>query len=64
MAEREKKSQRRRGVVEAEAKTTTKGAERGQQIKEDLDKLVDEIDAVLEKNAEEFVQNYVQRGGE
>jgi ubiquitin-like protein Pup len=25
---------------------------------------VDEIDSVLEENAEEFVKNYVQRGGE
>jgi len=25
---------------------------------------VDEIDDVLEENAEEFVKNYVQRGGE
>jgi len=25
---------------------------------------VDEIDDVLEKNAEEFVKNYVQKGGQ
>jgi ubiquitin-like protein Pup len=25
---------------------------------------VDEIDEVLEENAEEFVKNYVQRGGQ
>lgn len=30
----------------------------------DLDALLDEIDAVLEENAEEFVKNYVQKGGE
>ena len=64
MAEREKKTQSRREVVEAEVKTTTKAAGRGQEIKKDLDKLMDEIDDVLEKNAEEFIQNYVQRGGE
>ncbi len=29
-----------------------------------MDSLMDEIDAVLEENAEEFVKNYVQRGGE
>ena len=28
-----------------------------------MDALVDEIDEVLEENAEEFVKNYVQRGG-
>ena len=64
MAGQEKKTQRRREAVEAEAKTTTKPAERGERIKKDLDKVMDEIEDVLEENAEEFVQNYVQRGGE
>lgn len=30
----------------------------------DMDNLIEEIDGVLEQNAEEFVKNYVQRGGE
>jgi ubiquitin-like protein Pup len=30
----------------------------------DLDALLDEIDAVLEPDAEEFVRGYVQKGGE
>ncbi len=38
--------------------------EKGKQMKEDIDKLLDEIDSVLEENAEEFVKNYVQKGGE
>ena len=33
-------------------------------LKADLDDLLDEIDEVLEENAEEFVRNYVQKGGE
>jgi ubiquitin-like protein Pup len=37
---------------------------KGEELKEEMDNLVDEIDAVLEENAEEFVKNYVQRGGE
>ena len=41
-----------------------KMAKTGDELKEDLDALVDEIDAVLEENAEEFVKNYVQRGGQ
>ncbi len=32
--------------------------------KEHSDELLDEIDALLEDNAAEFVANYVQRGGE
>ncbi len=31
---------------------------------EAIDDLLDEIDAVLEENSEEFVRNYVQKGGE
>ena len=41
-----------------------KMAKKGEDLKEEMDSLVDEIDAVLEENAEEFVKNYVQRGGE
>ncbi len=39
-------------------------AKRGEELKEEMDTLIDEIDEVLEENAEEFVKNYVQRGGE
>jgi len=34
------------------------------QLKADLDDLLDEIDIVLEENAEEFVRSYVQKGGQ
>jgi ubiquitin-like protein Pup len=43
---------------------SAKIAKKGEKLKEDMDALVDEIDEVLEENAEEFVKNYVQRGGE
>ncbi len=36
----------------------------GEKLRDDMDALIDEIDEVLEENAEEFVKNYVQRGGE
>ena len=39
-------------------------SERGEKLKGELDDLLDEIDEVLEENAEEFVRNYVQKGGE
>jgi ubiquitin-like protein Pup len=29
-----------------------------------MDDLLDEIDEVLESNAEEFVKSYIQKGGE
>jgi ubiquitin-like protein Pup len=31
---------------------------------EDVDELLDEIDEVLETNAEEFMRSFVQKGGE
>lgn len=36
----------------------------GEKIKAELDDLLDEIDEVLESNAEDFVKSYVQKGGE
>jgi prokaryotic ubiquitin-like protein Pup len=37
---------------------------RGDDVAGKIDDLLDEIDSVLEENAEEFVKNYVQKGGE
>jgi ubiquitin-like protein Pup len=48
----------------SETRPASNMKERGETIKEDLDRIIDEIDEVLEENAEEFVKNYVQRGGE
>ena len=35
-----------------------------QRAENDIDSILDEIDDVLEANAEDFVRNYVQKGGE
>jgi ubiquitin-like protein Pup len=37
---------------------------KGKRIGEELDRLLDELDGVLEENAEEFVASYVQQGGQ
>ena len=39
-------------------------AERKEQLDEDIDAILDEIDDVLETNAEDFVKSYVQKGGQ
>jgi ubiquitin-like protein Pup len=68
MAEQE---QKRKGSSTRSTETETEveeaapaSSERGEKIKADLDDLLDEIDEVLEDNAEEFVRNYVQKGGQ
>ena len=37
---------------------------KGQELKDDIDAMLDEIDAVLIANAQEFVDSYRQQGGE
>lgn len=51
--------------VEVDEVVVTPGtAERAARLKGELDDLLDEIDEVLETNAEEFVKSYIQKGGE
>jgi prokaryotic ubiquitin-like protein Pup len=67
MAERELKRrpapQRQAEQTEAE-KEAPQTSEKGEKLKAEIDDILDEIDEVLEDNAEEFVRNYVQKGGE
>jgi prokaryotic ubiquitin-like protein Pup len=39
-------------------------AERHEKLTEDVDAILDEIDDVLESNAEDFVRAFVQKGGQ
>ena len=48
-------------VVEEAAPASS---ESGEKLKAELDDLLDEIDGVLESNAEDFVKSYVQKGGQ
>jgi prokaryotic ubiquitin-like protein Pup len=65
MAEREQKRkpapQKQDDAVVEDAPATS---EKGEKIKAELDDLLDEIDSVLEDQAEEFVRSYVQKGGQ
>jgi ubiquitin-like protein Pup len=66
MAERELKRRPQTAPREETAPEETEApvAGQGEKLKAELDDLLDEIDEVLEENAEEFVRNYVQKGGE
>ncbi len=46
------------------AGSTGAGQERREKLAEETDDLLDEIDDVLEENAEDFVRAYVQKGGQ
>ncbi len=39
-------------------------AERHEKLTEDVDAILDDIDDVLESNAEDFVRAFVQKGGQ
>ena len=39
-------------------------AERKDALDDDVDAILDEIDDVLETNAEDFVKSFIQKGGE
>ena len=39
-------------------------ADRKERLDEDVDAILDEIDDVLEENAEDFVRSFVQKGGQ
>lgn len=66
MAERERmqRGTGERADAEVEVEETPAQSEAGERLKAELDDLLDEIDEVLETNAEDFVRSFVQKGGQ
>ena len=64
MPERERKQKPAPKDREQVVEETSAPSEKGEKLKEDIDDLLDEIDTVLEDNAEDFVRNYIQKGGQ
>jgi ubiquitin-like protein Pup len=50
--------------VDASVEANADVAERHEKLTEDVDAILDEIDDVLETNAEDFVRAFVQKGGQ
>jgi ubiquitin-like protein Pup len=46
------------------AASTEASVAQGERLKAEMDDILDEIDDVLETNAEDFVKSYIQKGGE
>jgi ubiquitin-like protein Pup len=57
-------SRREQEVEQTEAVDTSDVQERVGKLTDDVDALLDEIDDVLETNAEDFVKGFVQKGGQ
>ena len=65
MAERTQKQKQAPSRTEEEVtEAAPASTEQGEKLKAELDGLLDEIDEVLESNAEDFVKSYVQKGGQ
>lgn len=63
----EKKDQRKVKATDKEDKKTEDNPvdnEKAEKLKGDMDKLLDEIDDILEEEGQDFIKSYVQRGGE
>ncbi|MEN9507198.1 MAG: prokaryotic ubiquitin-like protein Pup [Actinomycetota bacterium] len=64
MAERTQKSKPTPSRADDEVVDAPSASATGEKLKAELDDLLDEIDDVLETNAEDFVKSYVQKGGQ
>ena len=60
----QRKTQKRSGGGSDDEAGQVTSTSKGEKLKEEMDDILDEIDSVLEENAEEFVKSYVQKGGE
>ena len=64
MAEREQKKKSGTERETEDVQDVPEASESGEKLKADIDDLLDEIDNVLETNAEDFVKSYIQKGGQ
>ena len=64
MAERVQKQKSNSERASEEVVSSEASTKQGEKLKAELDDLLDEIDDVLESNAEDFVKSYIQKGGE
>ena len=62
----EQKQPRKSDDAEEQVETAPESdvAERKEALDDDVDAILDEIDDVLESNAEDFVKSFIQKGGE
>jgi ubiquitin-like protein Pup len=64
MAEREQIKRSGNPSESEQVEELPETSESGEKLKSEMDDLLDEIDEVLETNAEDFVKSYIQKGGQ
>ena len=65
MAQEQKQPRKSSETDEAtQAAPETDVSERKEALDDDIDAILDEIDEVLESNAEDFVKSFIQKGGQ
>jgi len=64
MTEREQKRRQTPSQPEETVEELPAVSKQGDKLKAELDELLDDIDEVLEENAEDFVRSYIQKGGQ
>ncbi len=64
MTEREQKRRQTPSQPEETVEELPATSKQGDKLKAELDELLDDIDEVLEENAEDFVRSYIQKGGQ
>lgn len=62
-AEQRRSTRRDEDTADVEAPSAT-STEDKEALDSDVDAILDEIDEVLEENAEDFVKSFVQKGGQ
>jgi prokaryotic ubiquitin-like protein Pup len=60
----QRRTQRKTGGEDEDDAGQVRSASKTEKLKEEMDDILDEIDSVLEENAEEFIKSYVQKGGQ
>jgi ubiquitin-like protein Pup len=64
MSEQQRKTPRKKDEADEQVQAEQIDSARKEQLDDDVDAILDDIDAVLEENAEEFVRGFVQKGGQ
>jgi ubiquitin-like protein Pup len=62
--EHQQRSRSTEDVIDEAPTASAEIAERKDALDADIDAILDDIDAALETNAEEFVRGFVQKGGQ